>query len=328
MTGNKPLNMNLGLLASFAAVYLLLYLLVGILPLHTLNAAPVWINDTAYARVNITNFVPQVVGLVVYDSPSPDDEIDLSTGTIRKVWCNGTVVDNNGADDIVAANATIFFVDNSSSDSDDRNEHYTNSSCETIATGTYNKTYSCTFAVWYYANNGTWNCNMSAWDNGTANLDGLSAFNSSTDTSEIQPLYALDVPSIIEFGELTLGATSGADVIENVTNIGNMDLDLQLYGYGGTITATENNLSMICSIGNISVSMLHFDFNSSDDQWASMTNLSGQFANPNSVDISIAQRISETLNSTNNTYWKIRIPQYSVKGECNGTVVFTATENA
>ena len=74
---------------------------------------------------------------------------------------------------------------------------------------------------------------MSAWDNGTANLDGISAYNSSTDNSKIQELYALSVPPIIDYGELPLN-TESAEKIENVTNLGNMDIDLELYGYGGT----------------------------------------------------------------------------------------------
>lgn len=311
--------------------YLAMLLFLSLPQLQTIDAAPSWFNDSAIAKLNVSNSVPQVVDVIVDDiDGSPADEIDLTSGTFKKVWCNGTVTDRDGGDDIIAANATLFFTDNTSSDVDDRNEHYSNVSCAETASNTYNKTFSCTFGVWFFANNGTWNCNMSAWDNGTFNLDGQNAFNSSTDDTGLQPLYALDVPPVIDYGELPLGQSSSSDVIENVTNTGNMDLDLELYGYGGTLpvaSAQENNFSMICDLGNITIGDERFSL-SSGTAYGSMTNLSGQFVVPNSVDITIPQRTSETVNSTENTYWKIGVPDLGVKGQCNGTIVFTSVENS
>ncbi|MFH1510819.1 MAG: hypothetical protein ABIF10_03945, partial [Candidatus Woesearchaeota archaeon] len=222
--------------------------------------------------------------------------------------------------DIVMCNATIFFTANASSDLNDNNEHYSNKSCTRTEENTYNITCSCSFLVWYYANNGTWHCNMSAWDNGTANLNGLAAYNSSTDTAKINPLYALNVPEVISFGEMALNQTSASKKV-NVTNIGNMNLDLNLYGYGSNVEQ-ENNLSFKCSIGNITAGLLRYAINGTGTSYESMTNLSGQFANPNIVNFNLGQRRSETLNLTNYTYFRMRVPQYSVKGQCNGTVIF------
>jgi hypothetical protein len=309
------------LLVVSAVLYLQLCALILVPASQKSFAASKFVNDTAIAILNITNFVPRVVNVVVDDStPSPANEIDLVSASFRTVWCNGTVIDNNGKDDIMAVNATLFFVANRSSSRDDMNEHYSNRSCTIVRSFMYNRSYSCSFRMQFFANNGTWLCNMSAWD---MPMKGSSAYNSSVDSVRVNPIYALSVPPVINFGELALNQTSALDKIENVTNTGNMNIDLALHGYGGT-NIMENNLSMICSLGNITVRNERFSL-ASGVAFDSMTNLSGQFALPNVVNnFNLAQRKSETLNSTRNTYWKIRVPQFGVKGMCNGTIVFSS----
>jgi hypothetical protein len=309
---------------AFVVLYALLYLMV-LVPWPN-PAYATFVNDSAVARLNVSNFVPQVVGVIVDDStPSPPNEIDLVSGFVRKVWCNGTVIDFNGKDDIMACNATLFFTGNRSGQSNDMNEHYSNRSCRLIRSGINNKTFTCSFAVWFFANNGTWWCNMSAWDNGTANLNHLSAFNSSLDSTKTNSLYALAVPPVVEYGQLVINQTSPADIITNVTNTGNMNIDLQLHGYGGTASPpTENNLSMKCALGTINITNERFAL-ASGTAYASMTNLSGRFANPNDLNtFNLLQRKSETINSTRNTYWKVKVPRAGVKGKCNGTIVFSS----
>ncbi|MFH0978191.1 MAG: hypothetical protein V1837_02705 [Candidatus Woesearchaeota archaeon] len=317
---------ELALLGCLAALlYLAFYFAVSLLSVEVSTAGTQWVNDSIITRVNVTNYAPRVIDVLVDDiNSSPVHEIDLVSGTTRKVWCNGTVVDWNGKDDIVAVNATLYFIANKSSTPDDKNEHYSNRSCTAYKTGLYNKTYSCTFAVWFFANNGTWFCNMSAWDNGTADLRNGISYNSSVNRTRINPLYGLDVPPIVDFGEVPLNAESPTRAV-NVTNTGNMPLDLRLYGYGGNVR-TENNLSMKCKIGNISVRNMRFD-NTSAHTFSNMWNLSGQFANPIYMNFGVKQRKSETLDSINNTYWRIKIPQYAVKGKCNGTIVFNAVKD-
>jgi hypothetical protein len=314
--------------------FLLFYTLLAIViylvaPLKDdVKADTQFVNDSAIALLNISNRAPRVVDLVVDDSVgAPANEIDLVSASVTKVSCNGTVIDGNGINDIIAVNATLFFTGNTSTDPDDRNEHYTNSSCTQSNPTLFNATYTCTFSVWFFANNGTWYCNMSAYDLAEGNPGGVSAHNSTIDSALMGDLLALDVPPVIDYGELTLNESSPSDVIENVTNTGNMDLDLQLYGYGGT-TATENNYSMICDLGTINVTAERFS-TTSGVAYESMTQLSGQAANPNSLgSFDLPQRLHETLNSTKNTYWKIGVPLSGVKGLCNGTVVFLATPDS
>lgn len=291
---------------------------------RTATADPRLVNDTTLAILNVTNVPPRVLGVVVDDTtPSPPGEIDLISGYFRKVLCNATVVDLNGKDDITYVNATFFFIANKSSQSNDMNEHYSNRSCALLRSYPYNKSFSCAFNVWFFANNGTWYCNVSAWD---IPIKGKAGYNSSLGSAKMNPIYALTVPAILDFGEVALNKTSAKDSIENVTNTGNMIIDLQLHGYGSTI-AVENNLSMKCTLGNITVKNERFSL-SSGTNFDLMTNLSGQFASPNNVNsFDLQQRKSETQNSTKNTYWKIKVPERIVKGQCNGTIVFGARIN-
>jgi len=310
-------------IALAALVFVLfVFLLAG--TLDTVSAKTQWINVTAITKLNVSDYLPRVVGVIFDDSTSsPADEIDLVSASTRSVFCNGTVIDLNGKDDIVAVNATIYWMGNKSSQHDDKNEHYSNHSCAVLRSGPMNKTFSCGFKMWYFANNGTWFCNMSAWDNATTNPGKKAGYNSSLDNAKVNPVFALNVPAVLNYGELSINQTSPADVMVNVTNTGNMNIDLKLNGYGGT-NLVENNLSMKCALGNITIANERFS-QTAAQAFSLMTALSGQHANPYYWNaFSLSQRKSELLNSSKGTYWKIRVPMGGVKGQCNGTVVFTS----
>jgi len=335
MTSNL-FNKRNAILAAAVLLYCVLYFAMSLTTLQSSGAATkFFVNDTVITKVNVTNYAPKVVGVRFNDATiEAASQIDLVAASTVKVWCNATVIDSNGANDIVAVNSTIFFSGggNKSTNQNDNNEHYSNKSCAILHTYAYNKTVSCTFNVWYYANNGTWTCNMSAWDNASANLHGVSGYNSSTNTSLVTQLYALNTQAVLNFGELSLNTESATETAMNVTNIGNIKLNLRAFTYGGTLpygTQTENNLSFKCRIGTINNTQLRYDLTPKTlNTWASMTPISGQFHNPTSIALLIRQRKSEVLNSSNATSWKVKIPPYGVKGQCNGTLVLEAAFGA
>jgi len=81
---------------------------------------------------------------------------------------------------------------------------------------------------------------------------------------------------------------------------------------------------MKCALGNITIANERFS-QTAAQAFSLMTALSGQHANPYYWNaFSLSQRKSELLNSSKGTYWKIRVPMGGVKGQCNGTVVFTS----
>lgn len=307
----------LGLIAFAAFVFL------GVVSLGPVTTAAN--NTSVKTYVNVTNTEPQVAAIVISPSPS----VDLNPGNITTVTCNASVWDYNGWNDVAVLNGT-FFNSQLSYDyasPDDNNTHYTNASCgactqlDAFAT---NASCICSFAVRYYANNGTWTCNVTVRDNNiwlpTDTPLNFSAFGAGN--TNINPLIALDLPGSINFGNLTVTQTSTPKTI-NITNFGNRDMNISLYGFGGENTTSGHNLSMVCPLGNISIERERYDFDT-NPTYANMRLIN---SSPQTTGISIQKliNISDPKNTTNSTYWKLSVP-LSVGGMCNGTLVFLGSD--
>ncbi|MFH1770603.1 MAG: hypothetical protein ABH828_03525 [archaeon] len=270
-----------------------------------------------YVRINITysgasactewgNTAPTITDVLLAPSSS------LYAGQTRTIYCNATITDTQ--DDMISANATLFYYLNSSDQLDDNNDHYTNSSC--TYTGSVTKTAVCSFDVWYYANNGTWYCNVSAID-----FDGLSDYH--YNETIIDPLYALNItPDMIDYGNVQLGGYSQNQTV-NISNIGNRPLNISVWGYGGTTdNATGGELSFICDQqGNITVKYEKYSVNASHNYF-SKTRLS---SGPYLIPTTIPKQIQPGVYSWNSTYWELEVSNDNTPiGKCNGTLIFTA----
>lgn len=276
-------------------------------------------NTTVLTQLNVTNLAPFIESVTIYDNDTLGGapNIILTQGITDTVFCNFTVTDYNGYLDINDFNATLFHDSSSHGVADDRNYHYTNQTCyNTTINGGLNLTsisVQCAFTVWFYANNGTWTCNATAFDG--------EAENHSSNTRTIDPLFALDLnTSIIDYGELAPGASSTDDVPVLVTNFGNMDINVSVEGYGVSL---HDGLSMDCETGDINVRYEKYS-TQPGEAINTMTNLT---TNPILTGISgltILQNIDDNGNSTNNTFWKMEVPfSAGLKGFCNGTVLFS-----
>jgi hypothetical protein len=243
--------------------------------------------------------------------PNP---IDLIAGGQKKLSCNGTVTDSDAGGDIIRVNATLFNIDmgQTARSQDNKSVHYTNSSCRLSGLSGNTVKFNCTFSLEYYALNGTWLCNATA-------RDSANATNSSIYSSELNQLIALGTQqNLIDYGSLGLSEESASDVIVNVTNYGNVKLDLDLFGFA--IFQTDN-LSMDCAMGNISVAYERFDTLSSSPYL--LMNPLGGYSYPNSVNFNLRPKV-EGKAAAKNVYWKMGIPAVGASGRCSGKVVFTA----
>jgi hypothetical protein len=247
------------------------------------------------------------------DAITVTSPVILNAGTTRLVECNLTIYDDNGWDDVEGANATFYYYLNSTTDSDDNNVHYSNISCTNTSNDGLNTVYfTCGFYAFYYANNGTWYCNATAWDASTddyadnsTTIDALYAINSSNDT--------------IDYGNIEAGANSLEELL-NVTNIGNMPINVSVRGYGGFDEFAGENISLFCASGNISVGYERYSLIS--EPFNSKNNLT---SNDTIINLSLKKQIDASI-ITNITYWQQRAaPENYPLGICNGTVVFTAT---
>ena len=151
--------------------------------------------DTTH-NITIQNLPPAVGDLVIVDM------IDLIAGSNLTVYCNASVNDTNLVTDIRVVNGTFYQQSVGANAADDNNDHYSNSSCINVSSSKFQSNYSCSFNVAYYANNGTWFCNISAFDD--VNATDFDNINTS-----INELLAIDVsPLIIDYGRLQVSNIS------------------------------------------------------------------------------------------------------------------------
>ena len=260
-----------------------------------------WLLNTT---VNITNSAP-----LVLDVAAPST-LNLAAYDNVTVTCNVTIYDfdNNTA----GVNATLHRSNMSSVLPADQNYLYTNTSCSLTSPMNFYANYSCTFAVNYFANNGSWLCNATVIDvvNATGSNQSL--------TTTVNPLIAIKMPSLLDYGNIAVNSNS-TDIDANITNVGNRDTNISVEGYAVT---PGDGYAMNCSTGNIALSYEKYNKNA-NVAYASMTALTG--ATVLIPSYSIFQRQSETLESINSTYWKIAIPP-GVGGTCTGKILFTASD--
>lgn len=141
--------------------------------------------------------------------------------------------------------------------------------------------------------------------NGTA----ANAGNASS-TAEVNTLLALDLSSgsTIDYGSLSLGATSSPVTLE-IRNSGNDNaLDLQVYG-----------TAMICNIGSIPTSSQRFSGTTSEDFADLDFALSGSSTDPNSLSTNYTKQQDHATPATDDMYWAVQIPATDVGGTCTGT---------
>ena len=270
-------------------------------------------NVTVWTHVNVTNSRPEVINVTILDPLNTSlPNITLVAGGYKEITCNATLRDWNNYNDIVYVNATLWHVANSSSNaSDDNNTHYTNTNCTDSGNGAgFYVNYLCNFTILYYANNGTWGCNVTVQDsqNATGYGNGSRMF---------VPVYALNVTDGIDYGNVAAEEYTG-NVTANITNLGNMRINVTVEGYGAR---RSDGLAMNCSLGgNITVNNQRFA--TSDVDWSSMTPLS---SSPQMLpNLTLSKQINETL-ITNATYWQLFVSSANAPGgNCTGNIIFTA----
>ena len=260
--------------------------------------------DTAL-NINIQNLAPKIANVTM--SPI----IDLLPGENLTVLCNATVRDFNTVSDISLVNATFFQQSVGHKAADDMNSHYTNTSCTNSSSSRFESNYSCAFSVAYFTNNGTWQCNVTA-------TDGSNASVANDSMSSISQLLAVDIsPSIIDYGAILPLGTSLQDVEINITNLGNVNFNISVFGYG---RQEGDRIAMNCTKGNVSITNERHSA-IKGQSFDAMTNLTE--LRRTAKNITFPQRTNDLAYEMdrNTTYWKLSLPA-SISGTCNGTVVF------
>ena len=281
-------------------------------------------NTTVIAKVNVTNTEPNLY-IVKIDSPlDANRNIDLTANTATIVICNGSVQDINGFDDIKNVTATLYDTAVGSGAANANNNHYTNSSCGqcSVVAGTNNQNGSCIcqFGVQYYANPTTWRCNMTVNDSG-----GIFRTENST-VYTVNEVIGINVEnSILNYGNLSITQVSQY-IRQNVTDGGNIPINVTVRGFGGDNESIGQNLSMICEAGtNITFGNQRFSPGNNNTAFADMYNLTNQTIQI--TNLTIPQRTTDSGfgNSSNATFWRLQVP-FGSGGLCNGTIIFGAID--
>jgi hypothetical protein len=169
--------------------------------------------------------------------------------------------------------------------------------------------------MWYYANNGSWRVNATVNDN-------YATKDNDYGNASISALLALNVTNLIDFGNLAVTETSPSAIQANVTNLGNVPMNVSVYGYGGNSEAAGAGYAMLCEQRNITISNERYDLNSAT-LYDSMTPLTGSYVPI--PGIKIIKQTQPEVYMVNSTYWRLHVNLTNNPfGICNGTVVFSA----
>ncbi len=287
-----------------ALLLLLAVLLYNALFSFSYSVGPNYRNVSIDTYINITNALPEILQVTI------SDPITLSAGAITYIECNVSTRDWNGYADINFTDAYLYHSTSNPLAADDNNTHYTDSNCTVTQQGGYSKNFTCTFNVTYYALNGTWTCNATVHDNSSIN-------DTDWNTTTINSMLALNISStLLDFGQMDVGDTSANETL-NITNIGNLDINVSLRGYGAT---EGDGLAFNCTIGNISIDNERYSLNSSHT-WGQKVPLTSGFQPVQ--NLTITKQDTPGVLKRNTTYWQVYIPP-NPAGECNGTIVFQA----
>ena len=276
-------------------------------------------NVTVITNLTIGNVFPDMSNVSIENNAS---SLALVPNASRVVTCVGLATDYNGWADVKYSFAVLY--DNTSSSyngADDNNLHYTNSSCTITQEGTYTDWINCTFNVWYYANPGVWTCTILV--NDTLRKPGYGS-----DVINVSSLLALGLPDVIYYGEVNATDVSGEN-LSNITNYGNVKINLSLSGYGFTL---NDGNAMNCTSGaikNISIGLEKYNLTTANPGVMNYTQFNQTYLNLTSAPVvktyNLNFRQNDTFNeATNTTYWRIYVPT-GVAGTCQGNIIFGAT---
>jgi hypothetical protein len=320
-------------------LYIFQVLIVGVFLVltlgYTVNAVIGENNVTVQTTLEVGNVYPEVLNVSCEDGSV---DFSLTPANTTVISCVSIVRDFNGDYDIDGTNGTylgVFFdtVASSYGGTDDNNNHYTNNSCyidtsfpdwNGITDDAYTVLANCTFEIEYYANPENWNFSILVNDS-----LGWSAMGS--DEISVNELLALGLPDTINYGLVNATYVSDENVT-NVTNYGNVPINLTLEGYAVTQGDGKAMNCTLGSVGYINVSYEGYSLNNSYPGVLDLSEFQSNYTNLTSSAVTrrfdLDYRQNDVINeAVNETYWRIYVP-IGVAGTCSGNIIFGATQGA
>lgn len=266
-----------------------------------------------------TNVLP-VASVATLDSGAA--AVTLTANTTKTVTGTATVTDADTCQDLSSVTARLYRTSVGHDGATNNSNRYAltctqdGGSC-TDANDT-TATYTCTYAVQYYAD-GTDATSSYSSDNWTLRVtptDDVGNGTTDSDTIEVNTLTAISASASIAFGSLGLGNDTGAvNQTITMTNTGNSRLDVNVSAYGAQVA---DGYSMICTVGTVPVGNLKYSLNT-------FTYASGGTAitaSPIEVDADILTSTGGA--SSVNLYTGYKVPTTGVGGACSGVLTVSA----
>ena len=298
--------------------------------------------ESVPASVLVPEAIPFVVSALTSNSAFgsegyPDGIVNtLVSGGTKTIYITGDVQDDNGQQDIAAV-GIVFYRSGVDGGSDcvenNANDCYVMDHCDLTTSGIPTETqqrYSCPVPLQYYAD-GTMAGGEFPDENWIAAVTVADSTGGSfTDRSfvrEMQTLLAVDLPSSVQYGTLSLGASTdeSSEAEMFAGQLGNDEADIEVsYStdpgsptYGGTMDCVHTGGSGSIPSGN--------------QQWSLVPNHYGGSGSYGLTDVpavaatNIGYRHGE--NPTKPLYWNIRIPSSGVSGLCTGVITMSAVSH-
>ena len=268
-------------------------------------------NSTETTTFEIQNSIPTQTSIQI----NSGSDITLSSGTTKQILGTTRLTDLNGHNHISNLTGYFYLTETGESQNTNKSTMYKTTCTKDSIISTTIADYNCTFDISHYAiaTDSSANKSGTSWTFKTSPLDQENTGTNATTTTEINSLLSFNItPSIIDFGNLTLGEnTTNSNKIINITNLGNTPFDITLSG---------NDLS--CDIGGVEVEFIEygknpFSYGVGIDMLESTVELD--------LDAKTGTESDETPLKT--TYYGIGIPGNSVKGSCSGNIVLSAVSD-
>jgi hypothetical protein len=282
-------------------------------------------NVTVPTNLTVAKVAPELLNVSIDEGAA---SITLNANSTKTVTCVAVVRDWDNYSDVENVTAILFDAANSTYESiDDNNSHYTNNSCiidTSYAGDDYLLNATCTFKVYYNANPTSWNCTMEVADNS-------SQYSNNTDDINVSELLSIGLPDFINYGTVNSTYVSNEQQV-NITNLGNVWLDVNLEGYARDIS---DAFAMNCTRGdvqNISVEYEKYNFTDSNPGNLDLSAFEAVYTNlsedPTTVQFNLDYQVNEVGNrdAVNSTYWRIYVP-LGVSGTCQGNIIFGAVKS-
>lgn len=321
MQSNSSPNNSSHWLIGGALLLTSFFLVIAIVVVNT-NA------DSVSTTASVGNATPAVDSVYISStsgggSGTDMTSITLTAGTTKTVYVNGVVSDANGGSDIPSTGVAVKMyrsgATGGASCTADNNDCYavSGATCTLGAANSTTRTYDCPVALQFWADatdSGTYSAQNWIASVTVTDTAGPATSSANTDTTEVNSLTALSIPSSISYGSLALGAET--------TNSNNQELTISQQGNTQADVNISSSAAMTCTIGTILVSSQKWATTDVGATDVGATALSGT---PTQVTgLNVAVRTSEVTNTSSILYMNISVPTTNVGGSCTGTNTITA----